>query len=258
MRLDIFAPFPIAALLTSAAISAEPTADRWRPQLHFTAPDDWIIDPNGLFRVGTEWHLQFQYRNQRHWGHAKSMDLLRWEMLPVALAPDAVGDVWSGCTVRDERNTSGFFAPGRSGLVSAYASWKNPAQHISLAFSADEGATWQRPPGNPVLDTGKTDFRDPKVLWHEPTARWAMVVAANKRLEFYSSPDFKNWTRTGEFGPPPRPSQVFECPDLFKLPVEGGAGREKWVLVSSFVDNGACETRYWIGKHAHADVVAYA
>ena len=89
MRLDIFTPFPIAALLASGAVFAEPTADRWRPQLHFTAPDDWINDPNGLFRVGTEWHLQFQYRNQRHWGHAQSMDLLRWEMLPVALAPDA-------------------------------------------------------------------------------------------------------------------------------------------------------------------------
>ena len=248
MKLYNPTPLLFAVMLTSGVLAAEPTVDPWRPRLHFTAPDDWINDPNGLFRVGTEWHLQFQYKWPRHWGHAKSADLLHWEMLPVALAPDAVGDIWSGCTVRDDHNTSGFFAPGKGGLVSAYASYKKPAQHISLAFSADEGATWQRPPGNPVLDPGKTDFRDPKVFWHAPTTRWAMVVAADKQLEFYSSPDLKKWTRTGEFGVPPRPSQVFECPDLFKLPVEGGAGREKWVLVSSFIDNGACETRYWIGE----------
>jgi fructan beta-fructosidase len=238
----------LTILLLPLGVHADDAPDPYRPRLHFSAPDDWINDPNGLFRVGGEWHMQFQYKWPRNWGHAKSTDLLHWEFLPLTLTPDAVGDVWSGCTVRDEHNTSGLFAPGKGGLVSVYASWKKPLQHISLAFSADEGATWQRPPGNPVIDPNKKDFRDPKVLWHEPSKRWSMVVAAGRRLEFFTSQNLQDWSPTGTFETPLRPAQVFECPDLFPLPVEGRAGQEKWVLVSSFIENKACETRYWIGE----------
>lgn len=245
IRHSLLAALAIALPALSRAV--EP-GEYYRPKLHFTAPADWINDPNGLFRVGPEWHLQFQYKWPRNWGHAKSTDLLHWEFLPLTLAPDEVGDIWSGCTVRDPQNTSGFFAPGTGGLVSVYASWKKPAQHISLAFSSDEGATWQRPPGNPVLDTGKTDFRDPKVLWHEGSKQWSMVIAAGRNLEFYTSPNLRQWKLASTFETPLRPDQVFECPDLFRLPVEGRAGTEKWVLISSFIEKGACETRYWVGE----------
>src|SRR3954471_1425873 len=102
IRLPLLAVLLALPLFSRAVESSE----YYRPKLHFTAPADWINDPNGLFRVGPEWHLQFQYQWPRHWGHAKSTDLLRWEFLPTALAPDEVGDVWSGCTVRDPRNTS--------------------------------------------------------------------------------------------------------------------------------------------------------
>ncbi|HSI15158.1 MAG TPA: levanase, partial [Chthoniobacter sp.] len=124
----MFRPLLLATLLSlPIGARAAELSDLYRPRLHFTAPDDWINDPNGLFRVGPEWHLQFQYKWPRNWGHAKSADLLHWEHLPLTLAPDATGDIWSGCTVRDEHNTSGFFAPGKGGLVSVYASWKKPA-----------------------------------------------------------------------------------------------------------------------------------
>ncbi len=238
----------LSAGLFTIQTFAEDPGDPYRPLLHYTPPADWLNDPNGLFRVGPEWHLQYQYTWPRQWGHAKSLDLLHWETLPVALVPDSAGDIWSGCTTRDERNTSGFFKPGTGGLVSVYASWKKPKQHISLAYSADEGATWQRPPGNPVLDTGSEDFRDPKVLWHDGSKQWSMVVAAGKQLEFYTSPNLRQWTRSGEFGKLERPEQVFECPDLFRLPVDGAPGKEKWVLLSSVNEHDVCEARYWVGE----------
>src|SRR6188472_1223877 len=90
-------------LLLPLCIHAADDSDLYRPRLHFTAPDDWINDPNGLFRAGPEWHLQFQYKWPRNWGHATSTDLLHWEHRPLTLAPDATGDIWSGCTVRDEQ-----------------------------------------------------------------------------------------------------------------------------------------------------------
>src|SRR5688500_10099373 len=110
-------PLLLAALVSFPIIcQAAELGEIYRPRLHFTAPADWINDPNGLFRVGPDWHLQFQYKWPRHWGHARSTDLLNWEFLPPALAPDEVGDIWSGCTVRDPQNKSGFFAPGKGGL----------------------------------------------------------------------------------------------------------------------------------------------
>ena len=245
-----------AISLTASAIAAEAPDDAWRPRLHFTAASGWINDPNGLFRVGGEWHAQYQYLYPRNWGHASSSDLLHWRELPPSLVPDATGECWSGCAVRDGGNSSGLFPKGApGGLVDIYCSRTKSAQHISLAYSLNEGLTWQRPPGNPVLTSDSPDFRDPKAWWDASHGRWGMVVTAGRRLEFYTSPDLRTWTRSGEFAPALEPVFVLECPDLFPLPLEGGTG-EKWVLVTSLLDStifkekrmGLCQSRYFVGE----------
>ncbi|SRR5579883_2636425 len=222
--------------------------DRYRPLYHFTAPSGWINDPNGLVYVEGEYHLFYQHVPLApdsaigepfvpHWGHAVSPDLIRWTHLPVALHPDGLGAIYSGSTVVDWRDSSGFFG-GRPGLVAIFTHHNSAGpphgpEVQSLAYSADRGRTWTSYAHNPVLaNPGVADFRDPKVFWHEPSRRWVMVVVFEKtRVRFYVSENLRDWTFASEFGENQGAHGAhWECPDLFELPVDGESGQTRWVL----------------------------
>ncbi|MCZ7644687.1 MAG: glycoside hydrolase family 32 protein [Planctomycetota bacterium] len=201
----------------------------YRPLYHVAPPTGWLNDPNGLVCRDGEYHLFYQWcpdvnvdGMRMYWGHAVSRDLARWEHLPVALEPDALGSIWSGCAVDDARNTSGFFGAG-GGLVAIFTHHAEfGAERQSLAFSADRGRTWTKHAGNPVLgDDESRNFRDPKVFWHAETSRWIMVVGVDHKL--YASENLRDWTFLSA------PEFSSECPDLFPLEVEG-RGEPKWLL----------------------------
>lgn len=80
--------------------------EKYRPKIHFSAEDYIINDPNGLVYYKGEYHLFHQYNinEQIYWGHAVSKDLVRWKRLPKAIAPDKIGQIWSGSAVVDEEN----------------------------------------------------------------------------------------------------------------------------------------------------------
>jgi sucrose-6-phosphate hydrolase SacC (GH32 family) len=150
--------------------------EQCRPHFHFTPPHGWMNDPNGLVFYAGEWHLFYQYLDPKNWGHAVSHDLVHWEHLPIALEPDEHGAIWSGSAVVDWNDSSGFFNGGH-GLVALFTYEKNGTQSQAIAFSHDCGRTWTTYDGNPVLTNENPNFRDPKVLWHEATGRWVMVLA---------------------------------------------------------------------------------
>lgn len=227
----------------------------YRPEYHFTPPAHWMNDPNGLVYFEGEWHLFYQYSPGRapgsHWGHAVSADLVHWEHLPVALAPDDLGIIASGSAVVDWHDTSGFFGGG-SGLVAVFTHWQNQDQQgsdqsQSIAYSRDRGRTWTKYAGNPVLpNQGVADFRDPKTLWHAPTQRWVMVVATSDHATFFTSPNLREWTYASRFGQGQgaRDNGVWECVDLFPLPVDGDPARTKWALNVSLSD---AAMQYYVG-----------
>ena len=74
-----------------------------------------------------------------------------------------------------------------------------------------------------MLDIGSNNFRDPKVFWYDAGHEWMMSAALSDqyKVSFYSSPDLKKWTHLSDFGPAGATSGVWECPDLFPLPVAG-------------------------------------
>jgi fructan beta-fructosidase len=215
-------------------------------------------DPNGLVYHQGEYHLFFQHNPESvehanlSWGHAVSRDLARWEELPVALEPDDLGEIYSGSAVVDHHNTSGFF-PGEPGLVAIYTS-AGDTQQQSIAYSRDRGRTWTKHEGNPVIpNPGVEDFRDPKVIWHGPTGAWVLMLAAGDRIQFYGSPDLVRWRLLSEFGADGQGSHggVWECPDLFELPVDGDGDRTKWVLIVSINPGGPAggsATQYFLGE----------
>lgn len=240
-----------------------------RPLIHFTPPSGWMNDPNGLVYFEGEYHLFYQYipwdlyhptgsPHLAHWGHAVSTDLLHWIHLPVALAPDDLGAIYSGCVVIDDYDSSGFFNGG-PGLVAIfthnnrYQSPRGP-QVQSIAYSRDRGRTWTTYDRNPVIaNPGPRDFRDPKVFRHESSGRWVMVVTYNgDRVYFYTSENLRDWEYASEFGADQGAhGDQWECPDLFQLPVEGGGEGARWVLhLSTYHPAGPSERvglQYFIG-----------
>ncbi len=240
-----------------------------RPQFHFTPERNWINDPNGLVYFEGEYHLFYQYNphgdtwGHMHWGHAVSRDLIRWEHLPIALNEENNTMIYSGSAVVDWKNTSGFGIGGRPPLVAIYTAHytDRPLQNQHLAFSNDRGRTWTKFSGNPVLDIGDPDFRDPKVFWHEPASRWIMVVtlAVKRRLSIYSSADLKTWKHESDFGPAGSTEGIWECPDLFPLNVDGDAARTKWVMllnVNPGAPAGGSGCQYFVGEFDGARFVA--
>ncbi|HJT34124.1 MAG TPA: glycoside hydrolase family 32 protein [Pirellulales bacterium] len=206
-----------------------------RPQFHFSARRGWLNDPNGLVFFDGEYHLFFQHNpygwdwGNMHWGHAVSRDLLQWKELGEALYPDALGPMFSGSAVVDWQDTSGFGRDGKPPLVLIYTAAGDPTVQC-LAYSTDRGRTFSKYTGNPVLEQLTPGNRDPKVLWHEPSRQWVMVLYVQRgekpTIEFFTSPDLKQWTSQSAVEP------FFECPDLFELRV-GETAECKWVLTAA-------------------------
>ncbi|MDQ1301730.1 MAG: fructan beta-fructosidase [Chloroflexota bacterium] len=212
--------------------------DIYRPIYHFTPPANFINDPNGMVFYRGEYHLFYQHNPygatwvHMSWGHAVSPDMLRWRHLPVAL-PEADGVmIFSGSAVVDWQNTSGFGAGTDPPLVAIYTGHAAAEQAQCIAFSLDAGRAWTKYAGNPVIAIGSRNFRDPKVFWHASTARWIMVVvlADQHCVRFYGSPDLRHWEHLSDFGPAGSVAGVWECPDLFPLPIEGERDATRWVL----------------------------
>jgi len=206
--------------------------EAWRPRFHFTSQRGWNNDPNGLVYFEGEWHLFYQHNpvgwgwDNMHWGHAVSDDLVHWRELGDALFPwsdDARGHVFSGGGFIDWKNTSGFGDGDRPPMIVAFT---DTGAGESLAWSLDRGRTLTPWKGNPVLEH---EGRDPKILWHEPTGRWVMVVydeSEERSIDFYSSADLKDWRFES------RLPGFFECPELVELPVDGGP-ETRWVVFAA-------------------------
>ncbi len=245
-----------SAAVAAVADDAGPADQQYRPLIHFSPETNWMNDPNGMVYIDGMYHLFFQHNPQgtrwgnMSWGHATSDDLLHWTQQPVAIAQTfddegrPIEDIFSGSVVIDEDNTSGFGEPGKTPLVAIYTSaytWDHPThaglQAQSLAYSLDDGMTWTKYENNPVLDRGSANFRDPKVFWYEGDGGpgyWVMVAveATDHQVLLYKSTDLKDWDYLSTFGPANSVAGIWECPDLFELPVEGGApGETKWVMV---------------------------
>jgi len=215
-----------------------------RPQFHFSSRRGWINDTNGLIYYDGEFHLYYQHnpygwdhsRNDynKTWGHAVSTDLVHWTELAGAIHPDHLGTIYSGSAVLDEHNSAGFQTGKEKPIVAAYTSaggrspWsRGKLFSQSIAYSNDRGRTFTKYQGNPVLPNIEYINRDPKVLWHEPTGKWVMVLHFDERaMAFFTSDDLKKWEKQSEF----ESRHLVDCPELFQLAVDGDEDNKKWIL----------------------------
>lgn len=240
--------------------------DHYRPKWHFSAPYGWINDPNGLVYSQGLWHLFYQHYpmdtvwGPMYWGHAISSDLIHWQHAPIALQPDSLGYMFSGSAIIDRENVSGLFAStSENNLMAFYtASLDLPdvklhaIQSQCVAYSQDGGLHWEKYSGNPVIANPLIScFRDPKVLWHEASERWIMVITHGQSIGFYQSANLLDWQLTSEFGLQEgfHSQGPWECPDLFEIEADDGV--KKWVLIVGIGDGcpqGGSGTQYFVGQ----------
>lgn len=244
-----------------------PTAtEAWRPRYHFSPRRHWMNDPNGLVFHDGEYHLYFQHNPKGSqwghisWGHAVSTNLADWQELAVAIPATERIMAFSGSVVVDHANTAGFAPPGSAepALVALFTAFDpvTTIQSQHLAFSLDRGRSYTPYAGNPVIDINSTEFRDPKVFWHEPTRRWVMllVAALQQQVWIYNSVNLKVWDRVSTFGPAGSAAyNIWEVPDLVELPIRTPDGRlagTRWVLFVSVNHGslwGGSGVQYFVG-----------
>ena len=227
--------------------------EKYRPVYHHTPAWGWMNDPNGMFYKDGVWHLYFQYNpygsqwENMTWGHSTSTDLIHWTFQSTPIEADAWGTIFSGSAVVDHNNTSGF---GKGAVVAMYTS-AGENQTQSIAYSNDNGQTFTKYDGNPVLTSNTPDYRDPHVFWNEDIKRWNMIMAEGQHMDIYSSADLKEWKLESQFGAEyGNHGGVWECPDLVKMKVRG-TDQYKWMLLCNINPGGpfgGSATQYFVGQ----------
>ncbi len=227
--------------------------EKYRPAYHHTPLYGWMNDPNGMVFKDGVWHLYYQWNpygskwQNMTWGHSSSTDLVNWKHHAPAIEANGLGAVFSGSSVLDPENTAGF---GADAIVSLYTS-AAASQLQSLAYSTDGGETFTIYPGNPVI-TQETEARDPNMFWDENSRQWVLTLAhaLDHEMLIYTSPNLRDWTLRSAFGKGLGSQDgVWECPDLFKLKVDG-TDQEKWMLICNINPGGpfgGSATQYFIG-----------
>ncbi|WP_329042894.1 glycoside hydrolase family 32 protein [Streptomyces sp. NBC_00178] len=209
-------------------------SEPYRGQFHFSSQSGWMNDPNGLVYANGLYHFYYQHNphglawDTMHWGHATSPDLVHWTQKPIALEPGVhPGTLFSGGGVVDKANTSGL----KTGALDPIVVFAN-TNGVSVYYSNDNGQTFQ------AYDKGRkqieipNESRDPKVFWDAAHRRWAMVVWSDQGgngVNIYTSKNLLDWTFASRYSAP----WLFECPDMFQLPLDGRTGQQRWVLTSA-------------------------
>lgn len=230
-----------------------------RPGFHLSARTGWMNDPNGFSYYGGKYHMFYQYYpyeskwGPMHWGHAVSEDLLKWEYLPAALAPDEMYD-GNGCfsgsaiTLPDGRHLLMY-----TGVSKEYVTDDKHRDVQTQCIAVGNGIDYEKYEQNPVLGesdlpegASRFDFRDPK-LWREEDGTYCCVIGnrpadGSGQILLYTSLDGFQWnfkkvlaSNYNRFG------KMWECPDFFQL--DG-----KWVLLTSPQDMLPAELEYHNGN----------
>lgn len=218
-----------------------------RPQLHFTSRRGWLNDPNGLIYHDGVYHMYYQHNplgvrwGNMSWGHAVSKDLVHWEERPaVFYRTFEDGHAYSGANCIDWRNQLGL-KTGDNDVMLAF--FLKTRIGLCLAYSNDNGETYQDYEHNPVITHEGARIDTPRPFYHEPTERWVAPTydfyfdeAGEKKrcVGFYSSANLKDWRLESQVRQDKWGDELCGCVDFFQLPIDGDKDQKKWVMI--FID----------------------
>ena len=207
-----------------------------RPVYHVTPTVGWLNDPNGFSWYGGKYHLFYQYNpystqwDTMHWGHLVSEDMVKWERMPAAFAPDEPYDdcgVFSG---------SAMTAPDGRHLIMYTGVGKREKEDKSTeiiqtqCIAYGDGTEYVKYEKNPVITpemlpegSSAVDFRDPKIWFEEEEGCYYTVLGSSTEKDggtvvLFKSPDLVNWEYVStleksrnDYG------YMWECPDFFRI-----------------------------------------
>jgi beta-fructofuranosidase len=233
------------------------------PRLHIRPRWGWLNDPNGLIRVDGTFHVFFQHNPYEpvhghiHWGHVSSGDLLTWTEHPVALVPqpgtaDAAG-CWSGCVTDDAGTPTAVFTAVPDHAWNAGALLARSDSSLLRWTAADRFVV-----GPPFAD-GVEEVRDPFVF-HVDGHRYVVQGAGSRRgrpqLLLWGADDLEHWVDLGPLLTEDDPvaavvadANIWECPNLVRVPDSDGTSDDRWVLLLSLWR--------WVDEHHELAGVRY-
>lgn len=213
---------------------AETVDQNTRPLFHVAAPTGWINDPNGFSFYDGQIHLFYQYYpyarewGPMHWGHSVTKDMIHWEQLPAALAPDQEYDR-IGCFSGSAIEADGKHVLVYTGVSKVAMPDGSEQERQNQCIASGDGINYVKYAHNPVVtgemlpeNCSRIDFRDPKI-WKEDNIYY--LIVGNKDINnvgqvvLCSSKDLTDWkfetilaaNSTGKIG------TMWECPDFFAL-----------------------------------------
>lgn len=231
---------------TDASIRGQETL---RPQYHYSPPDGRLNDPNGCFYYQGLWHLMYQRLDLRNarivWGYALSKDLIHWEeQKPPLPKSNPEGAYASGGAGVDSTNASGMKSGGHPPIFVCFTLFPpkpkgtETKMTYNLAYSLDGGKTWELGKNNPLWIPEFHNDRDGMLFHYGPTNEWFIIGHLSHDNEreksvfgiFKSKGGMKDWELIQTIATTP---PLWECPDMFELPVDGNAANKRWVLTEA-------------------------
>ena len=215
-------------------------SDRFRPLVHFSSNSGWINDPNGLVFSNGMYHMFFQHNTvgnkwgNMHWGHAVSSDLIHWTQKDEALYPDELGTMFSGSAIIDKDNVSDLGSNENPAMLLYYTAAGGTSKISEqkmftqcLAYSTDNGETFEKHEKNPIVPHIIDGNRDPKIIYCDELKAYIMALyLTENKYALLTSKDLVNWEQIDEFAL----NGDAECPDIYPLAVDGYAQNIKWVF----------------------------
>ena len=208
-----------------------------KPSFHLCAPIGWINDPNGFSTFNNEYHLFYQYHpydvvwGPMYWGHSKTNDFIKWEQLPIALAPEASYDM-GGCFSGSALEYDGKHVIMYTGVLDNKDENGERVVRQTQCIAIGDGENYEKLECNPVIThemlpegSSLEDFRDPKI-WREGEEFYCVVASRSNdgsgQILMYKSNNLKEW----EFvtivdNSKNKVGRMWECPDLFSLNGKG-------------------------------------
>lgn len=203
-----------------------------RPLYHFTAPYNWINDPNGLIYYQGNYHLFYQHFpyackwGTMHWGHATTHDFLHFNYHPIALYPSKVYDkngCFSGSALEIDNHLYLYYT------AIQYTSFNEENIHVRLnekdtlatqaLLISSDGIHFDNINNKQIITTDFPQSRDPKA-WIGKNGHVYLAIGSEINnigtILFYESEDGKTFKFKNKFGLEGL-GDMWECPDLFKI-----------------------------------------
>lgn len=234
--------FSLLIMLLFLSCKFSPEKETTQASIHFSADLLKEATPSALVNDGKEYHLFYHGKTDTittKWQQASSTDLIHWSKPAILSFPDSAKIINSAGFVFDSNNTSGLGKDNHNALIAIYqvtsGDQSSSINSYYLAYSFDFGKTWIKHTENPVsLDTGEAIYKISKIIWHEESQKWILVLTGRDHVRFYSSDNLIDWQFSSTF------TEVldyisggWDYSDFFPLIPEGG-NETKWVLIVSY------------------------